>query len=293
MATEVRADELIRALYRTLLLREADEAGLRHHVRLFESHADFEATICAFLSSQEFSENNHRFYQRFVDPADTRLICDQSQYGEVGLLIRAMVNDAATHRMVVDVGARGRERSNSFDLLRHFGWKGLLIEANPALIEGIEREFAGLDVTILNIAVSDYSGEGTLHLGINDDVSAIREENASVWGETRGNVAVRIERLSNLLRQHDVPFDFDLLSLDIEGEDVRVFNDTLAAGYRPRWVIIEAAFDGAIRSLDDLPLSATARDTYEIVARTAPNLILGLNRGGVAEAPGHEQADRA
>jgi len=42
----------------------------------------------------------------------------------------------------------------------------------------------------------------------------------------------------------------------------------------PRWVIIEAAFDGATRSLDDLPLSSAARETYRIVARTAPNLIL-------------------
>jgi len=281
MATELRADELIRALYRTLLLREPDEAGLRHHLRLFESHADFDAAIRAFLRSREFSQNHHRFQQRFVDPNvdpdRDQLIRDQSQFGEVGLLIRAMVNDAAAHQIVVDVGARGRERSNSFDLLRHFGWRGLLIEANPELIEGIEREFAGLDVTILNVAVSDYSGEGTLHLGVNDDVSAITEETARAWGETRGQVAVRIERLGDLLRRHDIPVDFDLLSLDIEGEDIRVFNDVLGAGYRPRWVIIEAAFDGAIRSLDDLPLSAATRETYRIVARTRPNLILAMN----------------
>lgn len=292
MATELRAEELIRVLYRTLLLREPDEAGLRHHLQLFERHVDFDATIRAFLGSREFSQNLHRFQQRFVDPevdpAGDLLILDQSQFGEVGLLIRAMVNDAATHRIVVDVGARGRERSNSFDLLRHFGWKGLLIEANPALIEGIEREFGGLDVTILNVAVSDYSGEGTLHLGVNDDVSAITEANARAWGETRGQVAVRVERLGDLLRRHDIPVDFDLLSLDIEGEDVRVFNDTLEAGYRPRWVIIEAAFDGAVRSLDDLPLSATARETYKIVARTAPNLILGINPAYPPGAPDHE-----
>src|SRR5687767_7014998 len=103
MATELRADELIRALYRTLLLREPDEVGLRYHLQLFERHADFDAIIRAFLGSQRFTKNHHRFEQQFVEPDSDRLIRDQSQFGEVALLIRAMVNDAAAHRIVVDV----------------------------------------------------------------------------------------------------------------------------------------------------------------------------------------------
>jgi hypothetical protein len=116
MATEVRADEPIRALYRTLLLprgrrgRAAPTPSPVRELRRFR-HDDLLLSGLAGV-----------FRER-----------------KVGLLIRAMVNDAAAHRIVAYIGARGRERSNSFDLLRHFGWKGLPIEANPAPIEDIGR----------------------------------------------------------------------------------------------------------------------------------------------------------
>ena len=68
-----------------------------------------------------------------------------------------------------------------------------------------------------------------------------------------------------------------MLSIDIEGEDIKVLNDVIGSGYRPEWVVIEASLDFSIKSLTDLPLLQTVRDEYDLVAQTRANLILERN----------------
>jgi hypothetical protein len=89
------------------------------------------------------------------------------------ILLREIVNKRMSSPYLVDVGAFGREGSNIFDLLKHFGWKGLLIEANPHLIGKIENEFRELNVKIVNVSVANYSGIGTLHFGVDDQTSSL------------------------------------------------------------------------------------------------------------------------
>jgi FkbM family methyltransferase len=224
------------------------------------------------LCCPEFAQVHPSFRERYLGSAP--FINDHSQCGEVASLIRLMVNRSAIHCLLVDVGANGKKGSNSYDLLREFGWRGLLIEANPNLMEGLCRDFGKLDVEIVNCAVSDYSGNGVLYIGVNDDVSSLQEQNAAGWGPTRGQIAVTVRRLSKILDENGIPRDFDLLSLDIEGQDVAVFNEVVEAGYRPQWVIIEASNNLQTRSLADLPFSPLVRHHYTIRSQTQPNLIL-------------------
>jgi len=185
-----------------------------------------------------------------------------------------MVNNAARHRFVVDVGANGITGSNSYDLLRHFGWKGLLIEANPQRCEAVRRDFAGLNFELVNVAISDYAGFATFFLGVNDDVSSLDASTTEVWGELRGELRVQVERLSSLLNAREVPKDYDLLSVDAEGEDVRILNESTAEGFLPQWVIMEGSQDDTVTNLDQLPLNDVVRSQYVIVGRTRANLIL-------------------
>jgi FkbM family methyltransferase len=269
-------DEVIRALYETLLLRLPDPTGLNDKLdAMATGRQDIGDIIRTMLCSQEFAQVHPSFRDRYLGTT-LPFTNDHSQFGEVALLIKEIVNQAATHRLLVDVGARGRNGSNSYDLLHVFGWRGLLIEANPQLIDGLHRDFAGLDTTIVNCAVSNYSGDGVLHLGVNDDVSSLQQQNAAGWGPTRGRLAVSVRRLGEILTEQAIPRDFDLLSLDIEGEDVAVFNDLIESGYRPQWVIIEASYNFQTRSLEDVPFSPLVRDHYMLVAQTEPNLILCL-----------------
>ena len=271
----LRAERAIAAAYRAILLRDPDPGGLAAWIEeLVSGRVDLQALLQSLLHSDEFAGRAPEFLSRYLGPHRLKLTNDVSQYGEFWLMLREMVNSAARHRIVVDIGARGRERSNSYDLLRHFGWRGVLIEANPALIDNINREFGGLDFALVNTAVSNYAGEATFYIGVNDDVSSLNQSAAASWGDIRNQVTVKVERISTILQAYDVPQDFDLLSIDAEGEDVNILNDCIGSDYLPHWVIIEASHDFQTRTLADLPLTPAVSERYRIAAQTSANLIL-------------------
>ncbi|HVH73448.1 MAG TPA: FkbM family methyltransferase [Stellaceae bacterium] len=230
--------------------------------------------------SEEFARNIGKFSSRYGEREALRFATDVSQYGETGLLIREIVNRSARHRLIVDVGVLGRDGSNSYDLLRWFGWKGLLIDANPRLAATIREEFAGLDFELVGSAVSDYTGKARFYVGVNDGVSSLQRQAAAGWGPIREEVEVPVRRLGDILDEHSVPPDFDVLSLDIEGEDIKVMNDLIDnSPYRPRWVIIEASYDFKTKSLADLPFAPSVREAYEMFGQTKANLLLVRREG--------------
>ena len=269
---------VVQALYRALLSRDADDVGLEDKAaRLASDLVDVEGIAREIFSSQEFLDRVPELLHQRGASGVLPFTNDMSQHGEIWALLRAWVKDSAVAGFVVDVGARGRERSNSFDLLRELGWRGLLIEANTHLIPQIEADFAGLNVKILNYAVSDAEGQATFTIGANDDVASLDEDTAAGWGPTKGSIVVDMRRLSTLLNDHGVPERFDLLSLDIEGHDIRVLNDLLGSSwYRPTWVIIEASDDFKVRSLKDAAFSSDVQALYTIREQTRSNLILRL-----------------
>ncbi len=115
--------EIVTALYEALLMRAPDAEGLKAAVAMHDAcqWTSLSASIKHMLQSREFATQQVNFLQRYVKDGLGRFTNDVSQYGEVGLLIKHIVNASSSTRIVVDAGARGRARSNSFDLLRHFG----------------------------------------------------------------------------------------------------------------------------------------------------------------------------
>jgi FkbM family methyltransferase len=198
---------------------------------------------------------------------------DHSQFGEFSLFLK--VARPRRHGLIVDVGALGKDGSNSYDLMSQLGWRGVLVEANPNLWEGIGRDFSGLNSTLVRCAVSDVEDKVVFHLGAADGVSSIIRASAEAWGPLRGEVEVQARRLGEILDEQQVPTNFDLLSLDIEGMDMPVLNDLMAhTDYRPRWIFLEASLDFQTKSLAELDLLPAVRDQYEIVGQTVPNLLL-------------------
>ncbi|WP_174300685.1 FkbM family methyltransferase [Caulobacter sp. S45] len=267
---------LVIVLYSVLLDRRPEPIGLQSKIdRLAAAALSLDDLIREIVESAEYLDRQKADLLRRGLVVNDRFTNDVSQYGETWLVIRDMINSASWARYVVDVGARGRERSNSYDLLRHFGWRGVLIEANPRLIESIRADFEGLDCEITCCAISDYDGTAIFNIGANDDVSSLIKAAAAGWGEVRDEIEVRVRMLPEVLREHDAPLSFDLLSIDIEGEDVRALNHLIdASAYRPTWVIIEVAEEDADSSLAAIGLSQKVCDTYEIMGRTPSNLLL-------------------
>lgn len=126
-----------------------------------------------------------------------------SQYGEDGML-RAVFEQIGTKtRYVVDVGCGdGVTFSNSRQWIE-LGWRGLLIDADE------QRATAARIVTPEPVHVE--------HLAV------------SASDPSRS--------LDAVLSRHNVPHGFDLLTIDIDGQDWHVWNQMLR--YRPRVVCIE------------------------------------------------------
>ena len=268
-------EEVVYAIYRNILCREPDSAGFDSWLsNLNEGTASITDFLSAALTSAEFKTNFPKF-MRVYGPKDLPFTNDHSQHGEFFEILKLITDQGAPTKTVVDVGANGKERSNSYDLLKQFAWKGLLIEANPLLVDQINKDFQGLNYTLVNCAVSDVQGTGELSLGINSDISSLSPENTANWGPLSGSIPVTIRRLPDILTEQNIPIDFDVLSIDIEGYDARVLNDLIAnSSYRPKIVIMEGSLNFTVNDPTMIGVSSLVCSEYTVVAQTCANLIL-------------------
>jgi len=129
-----------------------------------------------------------------------------SQGGEDGIIERFFNLIPPVHRYCVEFGAwDGKLYSNTWTLLHNQRWSGMLIE-------GSEERFHDLQAS--------YAGAG----------SRVRLENCYVTLDGAN-------RLDALLARAGAPADFDLLSIDIDGNDWHVWQSLQQ--FRPRVVVIE------------------------------------------------------
>lgn len=128
-----------------------------------------------------------------------------SQFGEDGILARIFNLLGISQGWCVDCGAwDGSYLSNTAALLRHHDWRGVLIEGDPSRYADLVRSVRPLPgVVCLNRMVGFDAENG----------------------------------LDAVLAGTEVPPDFDLLSIDIDGNDLHVW-EALAA-YTPKVVVIE------------------------------------------------------
>ena len=262
-------DEVISAIYRAALGREPDDEGLKHFQKLLTNQPE-KLTLVAdgiFGSDEHQSAFNNRSG-----------FSDHSQFGEMSQLVKLIVNSATKYKSVVDVGARGKVGSNSYDLLTQFGWQGLLVEANPSLHDDIASDFAGTRFALAKCAIGPKEGKMPFYIGANDDVSSLKKDAAEGWGDLKGEIEVEVRRLHKVLSHYKIPNDFDVLNLDIEGLDIEVLNDLItSSSYRPTYIIIEASYDFATKTLADAGCNDSVQKSYKIVAQTKANLILKKN----------------
>ena len=198
-----------------------------------------------------------------------------SQYGEVELLLKLISNEVFSSPTIVDVGAAGVDISNSIDLIASMGWRGLLVEANPHHAEILAKEIAGLNADVVCCAVASTEGEATFYLGRNHHLSSLNQEMAESWGDSQGEITVTKRRLHKILDEHNIPQNFAVLSLDIEGVDFEVLNDLINnSNYRPDWIIIEWGHTIFEATMEDPRVTLAVRSEYEIVGGTFSNIFL-------------------
>jgi hypothetical protein len=144
------------------------------------------------------------------DPANPRWLLEHqrsvySQYGEDGVIEAALSQLPDRTRWCVEFGAwDGIRLSNSRNLIEHAGYSAVLIEANASRFTRLKANYAA-----------------------NPKVHPLR---AMVGFTSR-------DGLDALLAPLPIPADFDLLSIDIDGNDYHVWK--AVERLRPRLVLIE------------------------------------------------------
>lgn len=123
-----------------------------------------------------------------------------SQNGEDGIIVEIFNRIGVTNRYFVEFGIQSGVEGNCILLADVFGWSGLFIEADAADHASLQRKYQGTAVSTLNEFVT-------------------------------------ADRFDAILEAAGVPLEPDLLSIDIDGNDIYVW-DALA-GFRPRVVVIE------------------------------------------------------
>ena len=128
-----------------------------------------------------------------------------SQTGEDGIIEKILEVIGDTSGWCVEFGAwDGKYFSNTFELIRNKGYRAVLIEGADDRFHDLVKTFSGNDRVIPMHALVGF--------GIEDN-------------------------LDKLLSTTEIPEDFDVLSIDIDGNDYHVWKSTTR--YRPKVVVIE------------------------------------------------------
>lgn len=136
---------------------------------------------------------------------DEYLMDITSQSGEDGIINKIFEIIPNTNKWCCEFGAwDGKKYSNTFQLLSKKGWSGVLIEADSQKFKSLGETFPdNKKITFINKYVS-FSGNDTL---------------------------------DKILETTKIPQNFDLLSIDIDGNDYHVWNSVNK--YTPKVVVIE------------------------------------------------------
>ena len=130
-----------------------------------------------------------------------------SQYGEDGILSKILNELSIEKGAFLEFGAGDGVTLSNTKLLADMGWQGVCIEADEGRYEKLE------DIHRNNPAIHTIN----CHVRVNG-------ENA----------------IDNLLGKTNVPFDFDVASIDIDGNDYLIWESMI--DYKPKIVLIETNF---------------------------------------------------
>lgn len=129
-----------------------------------------------------------------------------SQFGEDGIIEKIFEIIPTSHSpWCVEFGAwDGKFLSNTYELISNKNWNGVLIEGNTAKFPDLQQTFKGnQQVNLINKYVA-FEGKNTL---------------------------------DNLLKETAIPTEFDLLSIDIDGNDYHIWESFVS--FHPKLVVIE------------------------------------------------------
>ena len=157
----------------------------------------------------------------------------------------------------VELGANnGVFQSNTYKLQNEFNWTGILIEPNQKrYIECVKnRSFKNKPKVFCNACVPfeykdkfveiEYSDLMSVAKNLNVDEEKIKiHTNKGTkfleHSELKHSFGAIAKTLTDILNESLAPINFDLLSLDVEGNELAVLKGLDFNKYRPKWILVE------------------------------------------------------
>ena len=129
--------------------------------------------------------------------------------------------------------------SNTYSLYKN-GWRGLCIDGNETLIRQFEK-VRPHDICVCAV-VSNSSDEITFTEFTDSGVSSVNPQHIEEWTKystIASQRRVNPTSLQTILDSHQVPKNFALLSVDVEGHDLEVLLSLDFNIYRPALIVVE------------------------------------------------------
>lgn len=186
-----------------------------------------------------------------------------AQWGEDRWLATHL--DIPQSGVFVDVGAGNGERGSNTLHFENLGWHGLCIDADPRNHDPLR---ARRGCIVETCAVARTSGLATFGMYAHKPSWSGLQRRGADYKE----IVVRCETLTALLDRWRIN-DIDLLSIDVEGTELDVWDSFDAERHRPGIVVIEFDDNWPGRHRDSIQ-THLGRDTYQQIHQTPANLIL-------------------
>lgn len=207
-----------------------------------------------------------------------------SQEGEDIILARLL--GGKNKGFFVDVGAHHPTRfSNTYELYRR-GWRGINIDATPGSMKLFNRLRPG-DLN-LELAISDRKESMVFSMfqegALNTFDRKLSQNYISSGWEAAGTVELIPQPLTLVLDKYLEPGQkIDILSVDVEGEDLGVLRSNDWDRHCPEVVIIEA-LDTPLERLDECPVVLFLKEKGFVPISRLFNSIIFQRAGSVCAA---------
>ena len=178
-----------------------------------------------------------------------------------------------TDGVFVDVGANdGIKGSMTYDLEQK-GWKGILVEPNPILVENLKKVRTS---PVFACAISSSEGDmpfyivegpDNLHGLSRFDYSKDFDEHIKKCGGTIEKKIVHVRKISNVIKEAATLFKIDFLKIDVEGHELEVLKSFDFETYHPQLIVTEDNFKDEDKSVRNF----LASKGYAVIARDRIN----------------------
>jgi len=138
----------------------------------------------------------------------------------------------------LEIGANdGFTFSNTVYLEKKFGWKGILVEANPKYLESLKLRSGAI---VVNKAVAYHKGEADfIDAGLFGGLTSNLNDTHLQHTNNASKITVECMELQEILDLASAPDNIDFVSIDVEGGELPIVEQMVASRQRFKCGCIE------------------------------------------------------